>query len=199
MAGWADPAHRLDMGRLRELFRALDWQVGLKLPAGAPKCELLVCGGAVMCYQIEDRGTGDVDVMFPPLPPEVREAAKQVAKRRGIPSTWINDGPANFAHYGAAVVSRTLYDGEHLRVVAPHNSYILGMKLHSARIVDTRDAVWLMSDTGIQTSRELHNAAEVVSVSIGQKWRPTRRQKRFIRGSVRTLRKERRAGNRPKS
>ena len=138
MAGWDDPAHRLDARRLEELFRALDWQVGLIVAPGTAPVDLLVCGGAAMCYQIESRGTGDVDIMFPPLPPD--------------------------------------------------NAFLLGMKLNAARAVDTADVVWLMNETDTRSVKELHGAADVVSRSVGRRWKPTWRQRRYIRARARQFR-----------
>ena len=103
----------------------------------------------------------------------------------------MNDGPAQFAPYGHHVASITLYEGEHLKVCAPSNRYLLGMKVHASRPADLADAVWLMKDTGLHRRTELHNAAHDVSRSIDKKWKPNRRQKRFVRACVRERRRTR--------
>lgn len=95
MAGWNEPEHRLDSERLKEMFVSLDSQIGLRRDtAAAGKLDVLACGGAVMCFKIADRGTGDVDIMWPSLPPDVQHAARVVARRRGVDPNWFNDGPA---------------------------------------------------------------------------------------------------------
>ena len=96
MAGWSDPAHRLDAHRLAALFREVDWQLGLLRPPGSAPTTIIVCGGAAMCYQVVSRATGDVDVMYPSMPPELRRAVRTVGKRRLLESSWMNDGSPRF-------------------------------------------------------------------------------------------------------
>lgn len=142
MAGWNEPEHRLDSERLKEMFVSLDSQIGLRRDtAAAGKLDVLACGGAVMCFKIADRGTGDVDIMWPSLPPDVQHAARVVARRRGVDPNWFNDGPARVSPYGPSAISEILYDGEHLRVYAPDNDFLLGMKAHAARAEDRADAL----------------------------------------------------------
>ena len=130
-----------------------------------------------MCHQIAWRGTGDVDIMYPPMPLELSEAVRAVARRRHLGAGWMNDGPAQFAPYGRHVASRTLYTGEHLTVRAPDNRFLLGMKVHAAREDDAADTIWLMNDTGLHRRADLHDMAQVVSGSLGEVWKPSRVKK----------------------
>lgn len=41
MPGWSDPNHRLDAERLAELFREVDWQLGLFRAPGSPPITLI--------------------------------------------------------------------------------------------------------------------------------------------------------------
>lgn len=95
MAGWNDPAERLDRPRLQGLFVDIDWQLGKRTPLGEPPVELFVCGGAAMCFHNPDRGTGDVDIMYPSMTPELLEATRTVARRKGLRGDWMNDGGLN--------------------------------------------------------------------------------------------------------
>ena len=185
MAGWEDPAHRLDGQRIAELFAQVDWQIGLTRPPESERIELAVCGGAAMCYQVAWRGTGDVDVMCPPMPPELREAVRTVARRRGLPADWMNDAASRFARYRMHLATRTLFEGQHIRVRAPDNRYLLGMKVQSRRAVDQEDILWLMKDTGLHRASDLHDAARHVCESTGQVWNPNRAQRRFIKRQAR--------------
>ena len=193
MAGWSDPAHRLDAQRLATLFREVDWQLGLLRQPGSPPTTIMVCGGAAMCYQVVSRATGDVDVMYPSMPPELRQAVRTVGKRRLLESSWMNDGPAQFADYGLHLAAVTLHEGTHLIVRAPRNEYLLGMKVQAARPEDVDDTVWLMADTGLRARAELHQAAADVSRSIGKEWSPDRRRKKFVNTCVRRHRRQARA------
>ena len=185
MAGWSDPGHRLDAQRLAELFGEVDWQLATLRAPGTPPLTIVVCGGAAMCYQVTWRGTGDVDIMYPPMPAELREAVRAVARRRHLGVGWMNDGPAQFAPYGRHVASSTLYTGEHLTVCAPDNRYLLGMKVHAAREDDVADTIWLMNDTRLHRRADLYGMARAVSVSLGEAWKPSRVQKGFVRRCVR--------------
>ena len=193
MAGWDDPAHRLDAKRIAELFAEIDWQLGLKRSPGSPPIELLVCGGAALCFQIPERGTGDVDIMYPPMPPELREVIRTLARRNALPPGWMNDALAQFTPYGPDAMSNTLYEGDNLTVRSPDNRYLLGMKIQAARAVDYVDTVWLMADTGLRSASELHKAARTVSDSVGREWTPDRNQRKFVKRSVKLCRRHERA------
>lgn len=188
MAGWKEPEHRLDAERLRDLFVSLDSQIGLRRDTAAlGKLDFLICGGAVMCFQVSSRATGDVDIMHPPLNGDALEAVRTVARRRGIAPQWFNDGPARFARYGMHVASRLLFEGDHTRFWAPDNAYLLGMKVHAARAEDIDDAVWLMRDTGTTAAEEMNACAQTVSESIGSSWVPTSTHEAFMDQCVHEL------------
>ena len=108
----------------------------------------------------------------------------------------LNDGPAQFADYGLHLAAVTLHEGAHLIVRAPRNEYLLGMKVQAARPEDVDDTVWLMADTGLRASAELHQAAADVSRSIGKEWSPDRRRKKFVKTCVRQHRRQARARRR---
>lgn len=186
MAGWRDPAHRLDADRLDELFAQLDSQAGLLKPLGTGLMDLLVCGGAAMCYLVGSRGTGDVDVMFPPLPGWLREAIRVVARRRNLDSGWLNDGVAQIVTFQPPTGSRVVFAGDHIRILVPRNEFLLGMKVQAARYEDDQeDVLWLMQDTGMHSESDLLSAASAVSSSPGVIWRPSRKQLAFIQECVR--------------
>ena len=194
MAGWDDPAHRLDAKRLNELFKQIDFQIGLARAAEATlgsrpePLTVIVCGGAAMCYQIEDRGTGDVDIIYPAMPPELVDAAREVRKRNGLSAQWLNDQPRAFADYGPHAASRALFDGRHIKVMAPSDEYLLGMKVQAARVPDAADVVWLMGTTGLRTKRDLYAAAVKVASSIGTSWKPEAEHRSFAKQCIKRRR-----------
>ena len=181
MAGWDKPEHRLDSERLAELFVSLDSQIGLRRDTSSlGRIDFIACGGAVMCFQVEDRGTGDVDIIHPPLEPTVLEAVRTIARRRGVDPHWFNDAPARSAFYGPELASRVLFEGEHMRVMAPDNDYLLGMKVHASRLEDRPDAIWLIRETQACSAEDIHERARRVSESIGKTWEPSERQTSFV-------------------
>ena len=195
VAGWNDPAHRLDRTRLERLFRHLDVQLGIakaNRPAGttpAGPLTIVVCGGAAMCYKDPERGTGDIDIIHPRMPPELSEAARHVRHAHNLHPDWLNDAPQIFADHPPEAASVTLHDGPNLKVKAPDNRYLLGMKLHAARDGDENDALWLMAETGIRSRRGLHGAAARVAEAIDTPWKPSRAQRDFIRDCARNHRR----------
>ena len=188
MAGWGDPAHRLDAERLKNLFREVDWQIGLRSSPGSEPTNLIVCGGAAMCCLDSNRGTGDVDIISPPMPSVVREAVKTISKRRGLGPGWMNDAPTSFADYSRVPAPNVLYDGTHLKVLAPDRHYLLGMKVQASRDVDLPDIIWLMEDLGIKDKRSLYEAAEMVGRSIKREWAPRKHHRKMVNNAVRQMR-----------
>ena len=59
--------------------------------------EILLAGGAVMLLKVQNREvTKDIDAYFNPgQANEIREAARIIADREGLPQDWINDGAPN--------------------------------------------------------------------------------------------------------
>jgi hypothetical protein len=100
------------------------------------KGEIGIVGGAVMCLVYNARkATRDVDAVFEPSQ-IIRRAAEKIAKERGLPRDWLNDGAkgylvANFKRKNIATLSN-------LVIWAPEPRYMLAMKCISARW-DTSD------------------------------------------------------------
>ena len=96
-----------DARRADELFHALADQLQA-LRAGF---ELVVIGGsALQALGLIRRATSDIDVVAlaaqgelvpaDPLPPALKEAAERVARDFGLPSDWLNAGPADLLRFG---------------------------------------------------------------------------------------------------
>ena len=93
--------------RTEDLFRAL----GEHLHALGGRAEIVVIGGAALqILGYVSRPTRDVDVVAvldegrlreaQPLPPLLNEAAVRVARDFGLPTDWLNAGPADLARLG---------------------------------------------------------------------------------------------------
>ena len=123
----------LSADRIRELFAALDQELAGRAVVG----EIGLLGGAVMCLVFQVReSTKDVDAVFAPTR-EIRDAARAVAARLGVPDDWLNDAAKGFVVSSPPRVQ--VLNLANLRVWAPCADYMLAMKCVSARF-DTHDA-----------------------------------------------------------
>lgn len=123
----------LSAARIRELFGALDQELARRSVVG----EIGLLGGAVMCLVFRAReATRDVDAIFAPTR-EIREAARAVARARGLPGDWLNDAAKGFVL--SSPPRMQVLELPNLRVWAPTAEYLLAMKCVAARY-DTHDA-----------------------------------------------------------
>jgi predicted nucleotidyltransferase len=116
---------RADIRRLLELLDS-------ELATDGAEGEIYLVGGAVMCLVLDARpATRDVDAFFRPTR-LVRQAAARVARREGMPETWLNDAVKAF------LSPRGDFDPylelPHLRVFTARPEYLLAMKCASMRL-----------------------------------------------------------------
>lgn len=119
---------KLTRSDILRLFERLD----AELAALATEAELYVVGGAVMCLALQARdATRDIDAFFRPTS-VVRDAARRVAAKEGVPDSWLNDAVKGY------LSPRGDFDPflelPHLRVFVAHPSYLLAMKCAAMRL-----------------------------------------------------------------
>lgn len=143
---------RLSKADIQRLFDLLN----AELAAGEVEGELYLVGGAVMCLALGARDdTRDVDALFEPTR-AVREAAARVARKAGVPDTWLNDAVKGY------LSPRGDFDRflelSHLRVFVAHPRYLLAMKCAAMRLGeefhDVDDVRYLLRHLGISTVEE---------------------------------------------
>jgi hypothetical protein len=113
---------------IERLLKSLDAELATEGVEG----EIYLVGGAVMCLVLNARpATRDVDAFFRPTR-LIREAAARVARKEGVPETWLNDAVKAF------LSPRGEYDPylemPHLRVFTARPEYLLAMKCASMRL-----------------------------------------------------------------
>lgn len=113
-----------------------------------------------MCLVFRARpATRDVDAIFRPTR-ELREAAKAVAARYGLPSDWLNDAAKGYFH--ADPPREEVLNLSHLRVWAPRADYMLAMKCVSARFDshDREDVLFLIQYLGLKKPESVFGIIE---------------------------------------
>ncbi len=118
----------LSREQILRLFERLDEELAREGAEG----ELYLVGGAVMCLALEARdATRDVDGVFRPSR-LVREAARRVAAKAGVPESWLNDAVKGY------LSPRGSFDRylelPHLQVFVAHPAYLLAMKCAAMRL-----------------------------------------------------------------
>lgn len=113
---------------IQRLFELLDEELADQGAQG----ELYLVGGAVLCLALDAReSTRDVDGFFRPTR-LVREAARRVAAKAGVPDAWLNDAVKAF------LSPRGSFDPylelPHLKVFVAQPSYLFAMKCVALRL-----------------------------------------------------------------
>lgn len=151
------PAASLSKEDIRRLFELLDAELGAEDAQG----ELYLVGGAVMCLTLDAReSTLDVDAFFRPTR-LVREAARRVAAKTGVPDKWLNDAVKGFLSPGGSY--QPYIDLPNLKVFVARPEYLLAMKCVAVRLGeefhDLDDLRFLLRYLDISTVEEALSVA----------------------------------------
>lgn len=157
----------MEAGRIKELFRALNDELGRMGTIG----EVVLCGGAVMCLVYQTRkATKDVDAIFEPTA-QIRKAARAVARRFDLPEDWLNDAAKGF--FLSEPPRQSVLELDRLRVWASTVEYMLAMKCVSARFDshDKDDAAFLIRHLGLTRPDQVF---DIISAYIPRKRVPAK-------------------------
>ena len=115
--------------------------------------ELVIAGGAMMLLLVQNRtSTQDVDAYFLKEGVAIREAAQVVARRRRLPTHWLNDAMKGFFVSEPPLELWRDYVGLRVYMVTP--GYLLAMKAMAGRPQDDRDVEALLGYLHITNSQE---------------------------------------------
>jgi len=99
-----------------------------------------VFGGAAMVLAFHSRlATSDVDAIFAP-DTEVLEGAWVVAKKLGLPKSWLNNQASSYMS-GKAGRGTPVFDRPSLRVSVTPPEHLLAMKVRAARVLRDGDDI----------------------------------------------------------
>lgn len=124
--------------------------------------EICIFGGSAMVLAFAARvTTKDVDAIFEPAG-LIRDLARVIAARCGLPDNWLNDGVKGFVSARPETTAEGLPEFPHLRLTVPVPEYLLAMKCMAARIggttdepSDTADIVFLIRQLRLRSAREV--------------------------------------------
>ncbi len=146
----------LDGDQIRDCFAALNDE----LRKDGHKGEIGIVGGAVMCLVYNARkATRDVDAVFEPSQ-IIRRAAAKIARLRGLPADWLNDGAKGFRV--GSFTRETVASYSNLLVWAPEARYMLAMKCISARwdSSDRDDVIFLIKHLKIASAKAVFHVIQ---------------------------------------
>ena len=132
------PEHeeRFTRERLTELLHALSDALKERGQRGAL---YIVGGAAVSLLYNATRRTGDVDARIESDRDAMRLAALEVARRKGIEATWLNDAVRVFIPRQEDTTAKTVISTPHLVVTGASPEFVLAMKLRAERPKDRED------------------------------------------------------------
>jgi len=121
--------------------------------------EMYLVGGAAIALAYDARrSTRDIDAVFEPKM-AIYEAADEVARRLGLPVTWLNDAVKSFLAGDDPAASPVL-DVPGLRCLAASPRMLLALKVLAHRVGEDEDDVRLLAKR-----LELRTADEVLAVA----------------------------------
>ena len=145
------------------------------------RASIYIVGGAAMALAFDrSRTTHDIDGRIDMGHGALIEAAHEIARRRGLPTSWLNDQATPKMPMARDERARTVYATEYLTVTGASGEHILGMKLESGRAFDQKDVNTLVKHlkfqsveegTGIHErlfphSRKGHRAQEMMEMAL---------------------------------
>lgn len=169
---------QFDRASLREALGEL----AAALQARGQRARIYVAGGAAMLLaHSADRLTRDIGSAIEEGYGAVMGAAREIARRRGWPTTWINEAATPYMPRPGDRRGTPVFDHPHLRVIAAGSDQMLAMKARAARALDAPDLDLLLAAGGHTTIRQVADVME--SVFPGEPL--TERQTRWVREALR--------------
>ena len=137
-----------------ELLEVLD-ELSELLGRKKVRASIYIVGGAAMALAFDrTRTTHDIDGRIDEGHGALIQAVHEIADRRGLPTSWLNDQATPKMPMAPDKRARTVYASEYLTVTGASGEHILGMKLESGRAFDQKDVVTLVKHLKIQTVDE---------------------------------------------
>lgn len=137
--------------------------LGEKLHRRGITADVYVFGGAAMVIAYKARpATRDIDAVFEP-DTEVTQAAREVARERRWPASWLNNQASTYLSRIPDHGKRLIFEGPGIRCMAASPEHLLAMKVMAARRAqDTGDIRFLIEHLGLHTSEDVASVVREV-------------------------------------
>jgi hypothetical protein len=124
--------------------------LGAKLHRRGVTADVYVFGGAAMVIAYQARpATRDIDAVFEP-DSEVIDAAREVARERGWPLSWLNNQASTYVSHVPDRRRHLILEAPGIRCMAASPEHLLAMKVMAARqSQDGHDIRFLMERLGL--------------------------------------------------
>jgi hypothetical protein len=153
----------LDRKMLEKAFEKMGEVLARKKVMG----EIAVYGGTAVMLQLEYReNTADVDCVVGVGHGPVMDAAREVGRRMGIGTSWLNEGVSVYTSRSAKPDDLIPYGSypksgrPHLNVILAKPEYLVAMKVEALRRTASRDIddlTMLASNLGLRTAQDIFN------------------------------------------
>ena len=142
-----------DFGR-EEILDALE-ELSKLLARDRLRAQIHMVGGSAMIMLYGRRSlTGDIDVTVAEGHGPLLDAVRRIARRRGWPSTWLNEQATPYQPRDPDPAPRSIFSSPSLVVMGASPEYMLAMKLQAARGADAEDLRRLLELCGISEEEE---------------------------------------------
>ena len=137
-----------------ELIALLD-ELSERLKRKNARASVYIVGGAAMALAFDrSRTTHDIDGRIDAGHAALIDSVHEIAHRRGLPTSWLNDQATPKMPMARDERARTVYASEYLTVTGASGEHILGMKLESGRAFDQKDVNTLVKHLNIRNVEE---------------------------------------------
>ena len=133
----------------------------------------VVGGAAMMLAHSANRATQDIDAAIEHGYSAIMDAARVVAKQRGWPRSWLNEGATVYLPRPDQRYGTTIFNHPALTVVAANAEHMLAMKAKAARPTDRQDVEALLQQRNYTSLTQVEAVVEATfpDQPLGQRQR----------------------------
>lgn len=119
------------------------------------RAQVYVVGEAAIALAFDvSRFTKDVDVLITSAHGDLVKAAQAVARKNGLPETWLNEAAVGFLPTQTDTNARSVCYSPYLTVSSASARHLLAMKIQAGRGKDRSDIKFLMKHLELQSVDE---------------------------------------------